>query len=95
VGVGGRTKSIMGIRNLNLRKIHVRMTGKISLIQSLIHIHPFPSTLTPIFLFSPLQPVTKKKLSSGRKISGGEELLPSLTLPPIHVYDLKCLQIGK
>jgi hypothetical protein len=39
----------LGIRNFNLRRNRVRNRGKIGLNQSLIYIHPFAATLTPIF----------------------------------------------
>jgi len=37
--------------------------------QSIIYIHPFPSTLTPVLLFVLLQPIAPKK-NSGRKNYG-------------------------
>ena len=55
----------MGIRIFKLRGIQVGKSAKIGLPlihikkvglnQSLIHIHPFPSTLKPIFLFAILR----------------------------------------
>jgi hypothetical protein len=54
-------KSTMCIRNFNLQRSQVRKRGKNGLNQSLIHIHPFPPTVTPNFLFAPRQLSSQKK----------------------------------
>jgi len=58
----GAANSTVDITNV-LRRSQAGKRGKISLNQSLIYIHPFPPTVTPIFLFVPLQCGTKKNYS--------------------------------
>ena len=81
----GEGKSTVGVRNFNLRSSQVREEGG-DWLEPIHNIHKpysFPSTVTPIFLFSPLQ-IICQKLSLGIKIFGGEGICP---LPPSYVYD--------
>ena len=57
----GVAKSIMGITNLNLRKIQIRNGETIGLNRPLMYMHPFPPYSQTNFYNSPLfNPVLKR-----------------------------------
>jgi hypothetical protein len=60
---------------------------KIGSNQPIIYTHPFPPTLTPIFLFAPLQPSSQKKNVLGRKNIGGRGGGICSPFPPSHTYE--------
>jgi hypothetical protein len=57
---------------------------KIELNQLLTYIHPLSSTLTPFFLFAPLQLSSQNKITVQKKIGVGGYLPPCL---PSYFYD--------
>jgi len=68
ITLGWRVKPTMGIRNFNLQDSKVRRRWKIGLNQRLIYIHPFPSTLSPVFYLTLFNSIVKKELFLSRKM---------------------------
>jgi len=69
---GGIRSWVLG----TLRRSRARNKIKICLKQCLIYVHPFPPSVTPVFLFAPL------KISSQNSFLGRKKILGSICPPP-------------